>query len=273
MAEAKRKTMSERKKRYSVFTPEQQRTYDALPVKVQKYILLRGRGLPRAEAYETAGYKPSPYSSSNANKMENFIMPQIAPLIKAMQGQKEELEVLKEGTRVSKKIDKQVEESIPTEMTMGLVQVDMDSPIVEVGGVDVDNITNEDARNIQFYRKIANGEIKSVKIRCEYDGEGKLVKRVVEENSDIDDRIKAQKEVARILGLRDLIELGKVEAENINITIVDASKKAETDVSKKVIDLDELKEVDGETVLLKGEGHIKNGTKRKTKSNTESTES
>ena len=105
--------------------------------------------------------------------------------------------------------------------------------------------------NIQFFRRIANGEYKNVKIVTKYDKDGNKIGTTVEESSDLDTRIKAQKEVMRMVGINDVVELGKVEAQNINIMIVDASKK--NDEQEKLDIKGDIKEVDGKIEIVKEE--------------------
>ena len=96
-----------------------------------------------------------------------------------------------------------------------------------------------------FYRNIAEGKTKSVKITKTFDADGKLVGTKKEESISIEDRVKAQKEFIRLIGGSEVVELGSVSAgNNINIMIVDASRKDLPEDGKKVT------EIDGETVLL-----------------------
>ena len=54
-----------------------------------------------------------------------------------------------------------------------------------------------------------------------------------------------------MVGINDVVELGKVEAQNINIMIVDASKK--NDEQEKLDIKGDIKEVDGKIEIVKEE--------------------
>lgn len=84
-----------------------------------------------------------------------------------------------------------------------------------------------------------------------YDKDGHVTGSRVEETSDIDTRIKAQKELARILGLKEVVELGRATAGNINIMIVDASRKA--DEGAKIDLTKETEVIEAEEVVDNGE--------------------
>ena len=112
-----------------------------------------------------------------------------------------------------------------------------ENEVVRQRPIEVDKISGETAKNIQFFRQIAEGKIKSVKVTTTYDANGKITGSKKEETSDIDTRIKAQKELARLLGLKEVVELGRATAGNINIMIVDASKAADDENAVKPEDL------------------------------------
>lgn len=212
-----------KQQRYSCFTEEQQAQFDSLSKNEKKYVIFRSQGYDKRNSYRMAGYREGKNMSQNAYHIENIRKPWTQDLIRVLSGHKARVDVYKENTPVSKKIDEKAEE-LPPEMEMTLVNAD--AP-VEQKLPEVEDMSGEEARRIQFYRQVANGTIKSIQITRTYDKDGNLTGKKVVETSDIDMRIKARKEVDRILGLNEMANLGSIEAGDINIMIVDARKRAE----------------------------------------------
>ena len=237
-----------KKLRYSCLTADQQQEFDSWNTRQRQYALFRSQGMDKANAYRAAGYKCR-QAGQNGYLLENRGVPRMKEIISALSCQYKKFDALKEGTEISKKIDEKAKEIRP-EMLAYLTKVPVNSPIVENQPLDIDNITGEQARDIQFYRQIADGTMKSVTITRKYDKDNKLISKTIVESSDLDIRIKAQREVMRKIGIADVLEIGSVEANNINIMIVDASKKEEKQDERNTIN-GEIKEVDGELALVK----------------------
>lgn len=238
--------------RYACLTAEQQKLFDSWNTQQQKYVLFRAQNVPKGQAYLMAGYKPSKQASQQAWGLENRTCVGMLDIIEAMQGRSQVLDVLKENSELSKKVDEVAKKTVP-ELTNYIPKVAIDSPVMDLVDPEgaIEKMNDEQVRNLQFYRKIANGTIKTVIVTKQYDENHKFKGEKVEERSDIQTRILAQKEVMRLIGAADVIELGKVQANNINVLIVDASKHEEkqTDPNEN-INLKNLKEIDGETVLV-----------------------
>ncbi len=103
---------------------------------------------------------------------------------------------------------------------------------------------------------IAEGKIKTVK-RTVYKNGDKITTKT-EYISDVDTRIKARKELDRLLGISALQPLGQISAGgNVNIMIVDASKKDAVEDSRNnpvFMEMqDKTEEVDGEVVIVADE--------------------
>ena len=116
--------------------------------------------------------------------------------------------------------------------------------------------SGELARQIQFFRDIAEGKIKTVKRTVYRNGDKTTTK--TEYISDVDTRIKARKELDRLLGISALQPLGQISAGgNVNIMIVDASKKDAVEDSRNnpvFMEMqDKTEEVDGEVVIVADE--------------------
>lgn len=227
-------------KRYACFTPEQQKQFDALNGAHKKYVIFRAQGMTKTEAYRMAGYDENTNLGQNAYKLENYKHPEIKDLIAAMSGTGKRVALMNPATEASKELDKKVkkinDEEVPPEL-LAAFPVAKENEVVRQRPIEVDKISGETAKNIQFFRQIAEGKIKSVKVTTTYDANGKIIGSKKEETSDIDTRIKAQKELARLLGLKEVVELGRATAGNINIMIVDASKAADDENAVKPEDL------------------------------------
>ena len=236
-----------KKTRFSCLTKEQQNIFNSWNVKQRRYAVFRSQGYDKANAYRMAGYNGTKQASQNGYKLENIGCPGMIQIIEAMSGQRRKFDVLVEKSDISKEIDKKADEELKPEDIAFLTTVPEDSLLVEADPLNVNKLSPEQCRNIQFFRSIANGSIKNVTVTRRYDPNGKLLEKKVVEESNVETRIKAQKEVMRMVGLSDVIELGKVEANNINIMIVDASKRNELEDSRNKVDipLDKVKEIDG----------------------------
>jgi len=242
-----------KKTRFSCLTKEQQNIFNSWNLKQRKYAVFRSQGYDKANSYRMAGYNCSKQAGQNGYKLEHQGCPRMTEIIEAMSGQRRRFDTLIEGTEISKKIDKKADEELKPEDIAFLTTVPEDALLVENEPLEVDRLSPEQCRNIQFFRSIANGSIKNITVTRTYDAQGKLTGKKVVEESNVETRIKAQKEVMRMVGLNDVIELGKVEANNINIMIVDASKREELNDSRNKVDipLDNVKEIDGEIAIVK----------------------
>jgi hypothetical protein len=74
----------------------------------------------------------------------------------------------------------------------------------------------------------------------------------VEEVSDVDVKMRARKELDRILGLNQLPDLDKLQVGDITINIVDASKRDELEDNRNSIELDpnDVQVINGEQVIV-----------------------
>jgi len=243
--------------RYACFTVEQQRIFDKLNQRQQKYIVYRSRGVSRKEAWLASGYNTSPRNAGiDSYKLEKS-NPVIGELISAMSGNAVRVKI--EDT-IESAMDK-IERSIGKknleilndkvrEPNAEMVASLPEDTIKDLRLKDFSNMNPEDAKRLDFYRSIAEGRIKNIKITKTYDKDGNLTGRKVEESSDVDSRIKARKEIDRILGLQDILDLGQLAVGDINITIVDASKKQAIDDQRN----QDPQEIVGETIMEESDG-------------------
>lgn len=225
---------SGRTERIACFTEEQQAFYETLNERQRKYIKFRGQGYGKTQSYRMAGY-----DNKNAGTAAFLLEDRnkgIRELCEVLRNSNKAKSVLTgEGSRVTDQINALAEQKNTEEML-----------------AKIEGMSGEEAKRLQFYRDIANGSIKTVRKTKRYNAEGGLIETKIEEVSDIEVRIKARKELDRILGLQEMIDIGKISMGDITINIVDASKREELADSRNnvVLDLDKVEEIEGETVIV-----------------------
>lgn len=223
------------KKRFACFTEEQQADWETLNTNIQRYLVFVSQGYQKKKAYVMAGYKDTKNASKSAFMIEKRY-PFTKELIAALAGHFKRDNCYKEGTKESKLIDKKAREPLPE-----ITKVPMEFEGTEQQ-VDFDKINGEQARAIQFYRRIVDGEIKTVKETVTYDNKGNKTGKKIEYVTDIKTRMEARKELDRRLGLTDMLEVGKVNVGEINIRIVDASDKDALDDPRNKVIVGEVSE-------------------------------
>lgn len=218
-------------RRFSCFTPEQQKFYEELSERHRKYVEYRGQGYSKTQAYKMAGYYAKNLSQSAHNLEANNA------------GIAELIQVLLSAKRVWDVVEGNEETQANSQLDAIASQEGVEQAIKVLEGAD-----GETARRIQFYRDIATGKIKTKKTTTHKNAEGAVMKVVVEEISDIDSRIKARKELDKILGLNSVVNLDKLQVGDITINIVDASCKQELEDERNIIDISDESEEKPETL-------------------------
>ena len=220
-------------KKYACFTKEQQEAYEKLAVRQRKYVDFRGQGYSKTHAYKMAGFDGK-VAGQAAYILEkrNSVLPE---LISCIQGQKKVRDLNEQDSAINQQID-------------ALALQDGAEKMMEV----IEGADGETAKRIKFYRDIMNGKVKTVRKTMKYNGLGVLVETKVEEVSDVDVKMRARKELDRILGLNQLPDLDRLQMGDITINIVDASKKDELEDERNSIDLDpsDVQVIDGEQVIV-----------------------
>lgn len=222
-------------RKIACLTEQQQQYYEMLNVRQRKYVDFRAQGYSKTQSYKMAGYEGNNIGQAahNLEKKDKGI----AELIETMLAVKKVQDVVEnnENSDINKQIDALA------------LQDGAEKMLQTVEGAD-----GETARRIQFYRDIASGKIKTVRKTTHKNAEGAVLKVVVEEVSDIDTRMKARRELDKILGLNSVIDLGAIKTGDITINIVDASKREELeDVRNKVnLEPDDVEIIDGEQVIV-----------------------
>lgn len=223
-------------RKYACFTKEQQEAYEKLPLRQRLYVDFRGEGNSKTNSYKMAGFDgktagQAAYLLEQRNEV-------IAELVKCVQGQNKVAQLSQEDSAVNQQID-------------ALALQDGAEKMMEV----IEGADGETAKRIKFYRDVMNGKVKTVRKTMKYNAMGALIETKVEEIADVDVKMRARKELDRILGLNQLPDLSKLQVGDITINIVDASKKEELADSRNIIELDpnNVQVIDGEQVIVEQE--------------------
>lgn len=223
-------------KKYACFTKEQQEAYDKLPSRHRAYVDYRGQGNSKTNSYKMAGFNGK--VAGQAAYILEKRSPTIVPLVDCILAQKQVRDLTVEESQINKQID-------------ALALQDGAEKMLEV----IEGADGETAKRIKFYRDVMNGKIKTVRTTTRFNAMGALIEKKVEEVSDVETKMKARKELDKILGLNQLIDIDKVQMGDITINIVDASKQDELEDNRNSIELnpDDVKIIDGEKVVVQEE--------------------
>lgn len=202
--------------KYACFTPEQQKQFELLTTRQRSYVLYRAKGYGKTDSYRMAGFGGA--HITQCSYMLERKNPVITELINAMCKVRQVGDIVKPDSDIGKKIDALA------------LQNTAEKVLEKIEGAD-----GETAQRIQFYRDIISGKIKSKKIITTTDRNGNVVSKRIEETNDIDARMKARKELDRILGLNEIIDVGALQVGDITVNIVDASKREEIEDKKNSV--------------------------------------
>lgn len=195
-------------KRYACFTVDEQKAYEGLNERQRKYVDFRGQGYGKAQSYKMSGYGAGNASQAAwIMERDNKVM---SDLIERLLANRRAKELTEKESLLNRQVD-------------ALALQDKAEKLLQT----IDGADGETARRIQFYRDILNGKIKSYKKTTTKDESGKIKQVKIEEVDDVDVRIKARKELDRILGLNMLPNIDNLQIGGITVNIVDASKKEE----------------------------------------------
>jgi hypothetical protein len=223
-------------KKYACFTKEQQEAYDKLPSRHRAYVDYRGQGNSKTNSYKMAGFNGK--VAGQAAYILEKRSPTIVPLVDCILAQKQVRDLSVQESQINQQID-------------ALALQEGAEKMLEV----IEGADGETAKRIKFYRDVMNGKVKTVRTTMRYNAMGALIEKKVEEVSDVDTKMKARKELDKILGLNQLIDIDKVQMGDITINIVDASKQDELEDNRNSIELnpDDVKIIDGEKVVVQEE--------------------
>lgn len=223
-------------KKYACFTKEQQEAYEKLNFRQRLYVDYRGEGNSKTNSYKMAGF--SGKVAGQAAYLLEARNAVIAELVNCIQSQAKVRQLSQEESAINQQIDALA------------LQEGAEKMLETIEGAD-----GETARRIKFYRDIMNGAIKTVRKTKKYNSMGALIETKVEEVSDIDIKMKARKELDRILGLNQMPDLSKLQVGEITINIVDASKKEELADSRNIVELnpEDVQVLDGEQIIVEKE--------------------
>lgn len=199
----------------SFLTKEQNAYYDTLNDKQKQYVKLRGEGLDKKEAYRLSGWGGRhPTQAASVLESRNPLM---VELIQVFNNNRKVNGLSQEVSEINKEIDKKVK------------QADDANALATIATCDA-----ETARRIQFYRDVINGKVFGKKITRRYDKDNVLIERKVEEITSVEAKMTARKELDRILGINQIIDLDQIKVKDITINIVDASRREEKVEGEKV---------------------------------------
>lgn len=214
-------------------TPEQQITYNSLTNAQRKYVDYRVMGYSKTQSYKMAGY-----SGKNAGQSAYLLERGNAAMAEIIE------------TMMSSKKVQNITEDQNSDINRQIDALAMQKTAEEVLSV-VEGADGETARRIQFYRDVVNGKIKTVRKTTKKNAQGATISTTIEEINDVETRMKARKELDRVLGLTQMPDIGKLQVGDITINIVDASKKDELEDSRNDIIIGEkVEELDGEQVII-----------------------
>lgn len=220
-------------KKYACFTEEEQKAYEKLNNSQRKYVDFRGKGYSKVQSYQMAGYTTkNPSQSAYMMETQNKVIPE---LVERLQTQRKARELTEQESALNRQIDALAKQEY-AEKTLQAI----------------DGADGETARRIQFYRDIINGKIKTVRKTIKKNALGETLETKIEEVSDIDTRIKARKELDKILNLNVLPNIDNLQIGGITVNIVDASKREELQDSRNdvCLDVDKVEVVDGEEQIV-----------------------
>lgn len=228
-------------RQYACFTAEQQEAYERLTDKQRKYVDFRGQGNSKTMAYIMAGYNETVNTGQAAYLLEKRSAV-VQELVACLQAQKDLRDLSIKESNINRRID-------------ALATQESADKLMEA----IESGDSETARRIQFYRDIINGRIKTVRKTTRLDKFGKRIDSKIEEVTDLETKMKARKELDKILGLNTMPDFGSLQMGDITINIVDASKKDELEDSRNDILLspDDVQVIDGEEVIVESESKIR----------------
>lgn len=218
-------------KKIACLTPEQQSYYESLNNMQRKYVDYRSAGYNKTQSYQMAGY-----SSKNAGQSA-FLMERANKGI---------VEIVEARLMAKKANSIKDPDSVLNMQIDALAQQKTAEQILET----IDGADAETAQRIKFYRDVVAGKIKSIRKTTTKDATGAVKSVKIEEIDDVDLRMKARRELDRVLGLNTVADIGQIDCGDITINIVDASKKDEIVLPSEQpkIENEEVVEVEGEKV-------------------------
>lgn len=206
-------------RKYAVFTNDEQKAYEALNLRQRRYVDFRGQGYPKGQSYTMAGYAtPNPNQACSSLEKNTPIIP---VLINKLLTNKKARELTQQDSDLNRQIDALAK------------QTGAETMLKNIEGAD-----GETARRIQFYRDIMNGKTKSLRKTVRKNAAGEVIETKIEEVNDIETRMKARKELDRILGLTAISAVDNFQIGDITVNIVDASKKDAVEDSRNKVNLE-----------------------------------
>ncbi len=208
--------------RHKAYTPEQQLAYDKLLAKQRKYVDYRVQGMRKIDAYKLAGYSANRGAGQNASMLEKR-NPMLTELINARKiGAVADTYAEPDG-EVAKAVD-------------ALALQSKGEQIMEA----VCALSPEEAEKLAFLKGVFTGKITTKKVIRKYNSAKELLSEIVEETSDITNKMKAREMYDRMLGLYAPTVTDSMNVGTININFVNATKTEEPNV--EILDMNNYAE-------------------------------
>lgn len=210
--------------------------FNRMNATAKQYTANRILGFNKVDSIRNAGSNAKDGSSlsSTAKSLEDR-NPAIEEIVAYAMEHNFESQLLNEKSKFNQTIEQKQQEALVTQATSAASVM---SPTM--------------AESVAFYRKVANGSVKSYKTTEKYDASGKLIERKKEIIDDAETRMRAREKLDRLLGVNAMQNLGQVQVGSISINIVDASKK---DEDEKEVDFQEeaiVKDDNGDEMIDAG---------------------
>ena len=217
-------TIGEKQDLKSFLPPELLAEYSSYTIKQRLYVKYRGIGKTMEEAWDKAGF-PKTNARQNASSFEKN-HPLSKNLIKELQARAKLSGLGKENSVISKEI--------ANNALQGRTVLDI-----------ISQKKGEEARQLQFYVDVINGNIKQKKKTTTTDKDGNQITKIEEIEPSVSERMKAREKMDSLLGIDDVKNvIGEVEVnKDITIKIVDTT--APKDLMEEqpvVLDMDETEE-------------------------------
>lgn len=197
----------------------------------RQYTLSRILGFSKVDSIKNAGSQAKPEMLSSTAKSLEERNPAIEDIVKWGVERTLEGQLFNDGSDFNKSLEEKKKELQMQQLNHATSVM---SPTM--------------AESIDFYKRVANGSIKTYRTTERYAADGKtLIEKKVEKIDDVDARMRAREKLDRLLGINAIQNLGQVQVGSISINIVDASKKEDEDERK--VDFQDDAIITDETII------------------------
>lgn len=195
---------------------------------MQNFIQYCAKGMTKKGAYVAAGYADTKNAGDGAKKLQ-LRHPIIRELIEAFKGHNKKMDAIYGEGRTAENINELAKKAVKE-----LPVLPSSSALVEKG-IDVSELSAQQAESFNFYRDIYLGRIQNEKRTIKKDKDGNVTGVIEEKQSTIDQRIRARQKMDEILGIHEtLASMGEITMGQITVKIVDA-RKDDDDADESIV--------------------------------------